>query len=87
MLEGTVVNGVIVFDAPATLPEGARVRIEVTEEEGDFAPPPATETYAEHLAALRESIASAAAGERGKSVAEVFDAIEQELSRPTKSEG
>lgn len=29
ILEGTVINGQIVFDAPQVLPEGAKVKVEV----------------------------------------------------------
>ncbi len=37
-LEGTVVNGVIVLDGGARLPEGERVRVEVADPD-DLAPP------------------------------------------------
>jgi hypothetical protein len=39
MLEGIVLNGVIVLEGGVTLPEGARVRVEV-EDPDDLAPPP-----------------------------------------------
>jgi len=64
-LEGTVVNGVIVLDGAPQLPEGARVRIEFSHDDDtwdDLAPPPTTETYEEHLAILRQSIAESKAG-------------------------
>ncbi len=38
-LEGTVVNGVIVMDAGTRLPEGARVRVELAEDDDLFPPP------------------------------------------------
>ena len=90
-LEGTVVDGKIVLDGGSALPEGARVRVEPT---GNYAedwemvpPPPTTETREEFLASLRESIAAMEAGEKGKSVAEVFDEIDRELGRPANGEG
>ncbi|MGL6095905.1 MAG: hypothetical protein ACRC7O_08940 [Fimbriiglobus sp.] len=65
--EGTVVNGTIVLDGGPQLPDGVRVRVEFADELGadDFPPPPATETYEEHLAALRESAADMRAGVPG----------------------
>ncbi len=60
-LEGIVKNGVIVPDGPPP-PEGARVRMEVVEDDPDdwenAPPPPTTETREEFLASLRESIAN-----------------------------
>ncbi len=64
-LDGTVVNGVVVFDGSRTLAEGTRVRVEVegadTDEwPGGLASP--TDSYEEHLTKLRQSIADAEAG-------------------------
>ena len=65
-LEGTVVNGTIVLDGAPPLPEGARVRVELAADDPDNAPPPpATETYEEHLASLREGVADTKAGVGG----------------------
>lgn len=66
-VQGTIVNGHIRLDTPSSLPEGTRVKLEVSEEapldELDAVPPPpSTESYEEHLARLRESIAEAKAG-------------------------
>ena len=85
MQHGTVVNGVIVLDAPANLPEGTRVRVE-SAEEGEFwdqlaTMPPEPETYEEHLELLRKSIAAVEAGERGIPVDEAFDIIYRELGQ------
>ena len=61
-LSGTVVNGVIVLDGSAALPEGARVRVELGDEEAaNFSQPPA-ETNEVHLDILRESLEEAKAG-------------------------
>ena len=60
-LEGTVVNGVIVLDGGAPLPEGARVRIEVADDD-DFFPPPAPEDREKELAILREALEDVRAG-------------------------
>jgi hypothetical protein len=65
-LEGTVVNGVIVPDGGAALPEGTRVRFVVTEEDFDNVfPPPTTETHEEFLASLRQSIEESRTGSGG----------------------
>ena len=62
-LLGTVVKGVIVLDGSPTLPEGARVQVLLNENESDDLPlPQSTETYEEHLAALRESMEDMKAG-------------------------
>jgi hypothetical protein len=60
-LEGTVVNGVIVLDGGARLPEGERVRVEVVGDD-DLAPPPEPYDRAKELAILRESIEDMKAG-------------------------
>ncbi|MDB5307273.1 MAG: hypothetical protein JWO38_1475 [Gemmataceae bacterium] len=62
-LEGTVVNGVIVLDAGPPLPEGARVRVELAEEDpDDVGPPPEPYDREKELAILRESLEDAKAG-------------------------
>ena len=75
ILNGTVINGVIVLDGSPQLAEGTRVFVDF--ENDDVAPP--TETYAEHVATLKQSIAMMDAGERGRSVEDVFGEIEREL--------
>jgi hypothetical protein len=68
---GTVVNGRIELDEPEFFPEGTKlelVRWKVLDlthdeaEEEDHPIPPPDETYEEHLASLRQSIADAKAG-------------------------
>src|SRR5262249_32615477 len=54
-LEGNVVNGVIVLDGGARLPEGERVRVEETDSD-DLAPPPEPYDREKELAILRESL-------------------------------
>lgn len=62
-LIGTVVKGVIVLDGNPPLPEGARVRVLLDDNELDDFPLPSTsESHGEHLAALRESIEDMKAG-------------------------
>jgi len=63
--EGTVLNGVVVLDGGPRLPEGTRVRVDLEMDDDDIGPPPSEETYEEHLAFLRESIAEAKAGVGG----------------------
>lgn len=60
-LEGTMVNGVIVLDGGAQLPEGVRVRVEVADPD-DLAPPPEPTDRDKELAILRESLEDAKAG-------------------------
>jgi len=93
-IEGTVVNGMVVFDGNPQLPEGARVRVELADADDDLwdelakaPPPPPTETYEEHLESLRKSIAAAQAGEKGMSVEEAFAEINRGLDRHTNGEG
>jgi hypothetical protein len=60
-LEGTVVNGVIVLDGGAQLPEGERVRVEVADP-NDLSPPPEPYDRAKELAILREALGDVQAG-------------------------
>lgn len=60
-LEGTVVNGVIVLEDGATLPEGVRVCIEVEDAE-ELAPPPEPYDREKELTILRESLEDTKAG-------------------------
>ena len=60
-LEGTVVNGVVVMDAGTPLPEGARVRVELAEDD-DLFPPPEPYDREKELALLRESLEDVKAG-------------------------
>ncbi len=60
-LEGTVVNGVIVLDGGAQLPEGARVRVEPAEDD-DFFPPLEPYDREKELAILRQSLEDVKAG-------------------------
>jgi hypothetical protein len=61
MLEGTVVNGVIVLDGGVRPPEGERVRVEVADPD-DLSPPPEPYDRAKELAILREALADVQAG-------------------------
>ncbi len=62
-LEGTVVNGLIVLDAGAKLPEGARVRVELADDiDDEFFPPAEPYDREKELAILRESMEDVKAG-------------------------
>jgi hypothetical protein len=60
-LEGMVVNGVIVLEGGARLPEGTRFRLEVIDSD-DIAPPPELYDREKELAILRESLEDVRAG-------------------------
>ena len=60
-LPGTVVNGVIVLEGNAKLPEGARVWVEL-EEDDDIGPPPEPYDREKELAAIREGLEDVKAG-------------------------
>ena len=81
-LLGTIVNGHVHLDAPAGLPEGSRVTVLPGVDVDDFGPPTPQETYAEHLALLRESIAESEAGVPGYTVDEAFAILHAGLRRP-----
>jgi hypothetical protein len=74
-LEGTVVNGVIVPDGGATLPEGSRVRIEVSE---SLAP----HDREKELTLLRERIAEMQTGSPGIPLREAMARLTTELNLP-----
>ena len=61
-LEGTVINGLIVLDTGAKLPEGARVRVELADDDDDLAPPPEPYDRENELAILREALEDVKAG-------------------------
>lgn len=58
---GTVVNGVIVLEGNAKLPEGTRVWVELDAED-DIAPPPEAYDREKELALLREGLEDIRAG-------------------------
>jgi len=80
-LEGTVVNGVIVPDGGATLPEGTRVRIEL-DEQCTYPHPLAPHDREKELALLRERIAEVQSGAPGIPLEEAFEQIRAELKLP-----
>lgn len=98
-LEGTVVNGAIVLDGAPTLPEGARVRVELAEgaDELDDIDIPTTGFEYPHplapydrekeLALLRESIAEMKAGVPGLTIEEAFAQVDAELRRAAEGNG
>ena len=80
-LEGTVINGVIVPDGGATLPEGARVRIEL-DPKAEYPNPMAPYDRENELALLRDRIAEMQAGAPGIPLKEAMDRIATELNLP-----
>jgi hypothetical protein len=79
-LEGTVVNGMIVLDGPARLPEGARVRVELADLD-DLGPPPEPYDRAKELAILREALEDVKAG-RGTEAREFLKKLAEEHKLP-----
>ena len=79
-LEGTVVNGVIVLDGGAQLPEGERVRVEVADPD-DLAPPPEPYDREQELAILREALEDVRAG-RGMPFEEFMAKLAKEHNLP-----
>jgi hypothetical protein len=79
-LEGTVVNGTIVLDGGAQLPNGARVRVELTDPD-DLAPPPEPYDREKELAILREALEDVKAG-RGTPFEEFMAKLAAEYKLP-----
>lgn len=74
-LEGTVVNGVVVFDRAAKAPEGARVRVAFeVEDADDIGAPPDPYDPDRDLALLREAVEDMKAG-RGRPFDEAMEEI------------
>ncbi|HYT87479.1 MAG TPA: hypothetical protein VEL76_02065 [Gemmataceae bacterium] len=84
-LEGTVVNGVIVLDGGARLPEGERVRVEVADPD-DLAPPLEPYDRAKELAILREALEDVRAG-RGVPAREFFKELALKYNLPVEPGG
>ena len=80
-LEGTVVNGVIVLDSGALLPEGARVQVALAEADDDCFPPPEPYDRAKELAILREALEDVKAG-RGVPAREFLKQLAEEHNLP-----
>jgi hypothetical protein len=77
-LEGTVVNGVVVFDGAAKVPEGARVRVAFPESEPvEYPHPMAPYDREKEIALLQASHDEMLAGVPGQTLAE----FEAELRR------
>jgi hypothetical protein len=79
-LEGTVINGSIVLDGGAKLPEGTRVQVEVTGDD-DLGPPPEPYNREQELAILREALEEVKAG-GGMPAREFLKQIAQEFGLP-----
>jgi len=78
MLEGTVINGMIVLDGETKLPEGVRVRVELADLD-DLVPPPEPYDRQEELAILRQAMEDVRAG-RGMP----FEEFEAQLAAESK---
>ena len=71
--DGTVLNGVVVFDGAAKAPEGARVRVDF-EDADDIGAPPDPYDPDRDLALLREAVEDMKAG-RGRPFDEAMEEI------------
>jgi len=83
MVEGNVVNGVVVLDGGGLLPEGARVRIEVADLDDldDLVPPSEPYDREKELAILREAVEDMRAG-RGMPFEEFMAQLTAECNLP-----
>ena len=81
ILEGTVVNGAIVLDGGANLPEGARVQVKLPKDSAESHPP--TEPYDrdKELTILREALEEVKAGQ-GMSFEEFMSGLAAEFKLP-----
>jgi hypothetical protein len=70
---GKIRNGQVHLDSPIHWPDGTTVTL---------IPNPAAETYSEHLAKLKQSIADMEAGEQGRPLREVMEEISRERNFP-----
>ncbi len=79
--EGTLINGVVVFDSPPTAPEGTRVRVnfELSEESFEYPHPLAPYDRKKEIVLLRERLAS---NEPGVPLKEAMAKIRAELNLP-----
>ena len=82
-LEGTVVNGMIVLDSAASLPEGARVWVEL--EDDDAYPPVEPYDRKKELAILREALEDVKAG-RGTPAREFLKELAAQYNLPLEPE-
>lgn len=80
-LDGTVVNGVIVLDGSPSLPEGARVRVELTDDD-DMGQPPEPYDREKELAILREAIEDVKADRGGVPFEEFMADLAKEFNLP-----
>jgi hypothetical protein len=78
--EGTIINGVIILDGGAKLPEGTRVLVEVADPD-DLAPPAEPYDRDKELAILRESLDDVRAG-RGTPAREFLKQLATEYNLP-----
>jgi hypothetical protein len=74
MSEGTIVDGRVELDVPSKLPTGTRVRLEVADDD-------LKETFEEHMAKLRQSIADMDAGVPGYTVDEAKALMDDEIRK------
>jgi hypothetical protein len=86
-LEGTVLNGVVVFDGAARIPDGIRVRVEMELDE-ELSPdhPLAPYDHTVEIALLRERIEASYAGGPIIPLREAMAQIRAELNLPSVPE-
>lgn len=83
-LDGTIVNGVVVFDGGAKVPEGARVRVDFVADAEAFEYPHPLAQYdrVKEVELLRDRIAKRESGEPGIPLREAMAGIAAELNLP-----
>lgn len=86
-LEGTVVNGVVVFDEKNNVPEGTRVFIDIMSdfEQFEYPHPMASYDRAKEIALLQASHDEMKAGNLGQTLEEFDAEFRRDFNLPPKS--
>lgn len=84
-LDGTVVNGVVVLEEGARVPEGTRVRVDIVSgfEHFEYPHPMAPYDREKEIALLQASHDAWKAGDRGQTLAEFAEEFKRDYDLPT----
>ena len=86
-LTGTMVNGVIVLEAGARMPEGTKVHVDIAEdfEQFEYPHPMAPYDREMEIALLQKSHDEMKAGDRGQTLAEFDAEFRRDFNLPPRS--